>query len=100
MYAHPIEFCMGNVAGVILGPALTNAHPYECMFWMCFSLASTSGSHSGYPAFGAANHDAHHEHLYCNYGVGVFMDKLMGTEFEGSELQAVVRTRVGARKVQ
>ena len=53
MFAHPIEFCLGNVCGVILGPALTNAHPYECAFWMAFSLASTSGAHSGYPAFGA-----------------------------------------------
>jgi len=100
MYAHPVEFCLGNVAGVILGPALTNAHPYECMFWMCFSLASTSGSHSGYPVFGASDHDAHHEHLYCNYGTGVFMDKMLGTEYEGSELQAAVRTRTGARKLQ
>ena len=42
---------------------------------------------------GATDHDLHHEHLYCNYGVGIFMDKLFQTEFEGSELQAKVNQR-------
>ena len=93
MYANPVEFCIGNVLGVILGPALTNCSPVECAFWMCFSLASTSASHSGYRFMGATDHDLHHEHLYCNYGVGIFMDKLFQTEFEGSELQAKVNQR-------
>ena len=30
MYANPIEYCIGNVMGVVLGPAISNAHPYEC----------------------------------------------------------------------
>lgn len=93
MYAHPIEFCFGNVAGVILGPALTNAHPYECAFWMTFSLVSTCGSHSGYSFLGAVDHDLHHEHLLCNYGVGVFMDVLFGTTYEGSTLEQQVLKR-------
>ena len=93
MYANPIEFCVGNVMGVILGPAITNCSPAECAFWMCFSLASTSASHSGYRFMGATDHDLHHEHLFCNYGVGLFMDKLLGTEYEGSELQRKVELR-------
>jgi sterol desaturase/sphingolipid hydroxylase (fatty acid hydroxylase superfamily) len=93
MYAHPLEFIVGNVFGVILGPALTNAHPYECAFWMCFSLVSTCGSHSGYYVFGAVDHDRHHEHLHCNYGVGVLMDRIFSTSYEGSELQRKIITR-------
>ena len=100
MYAHPIEYCIGNVMGVIIGPMLTNCHPYECAFWMAFSLVSTSASHSGYFFLGATDHDAHHEHLYCNYGVGVMMDKIFKTEYEGSELQAKVNQRTGSRKLQ
>ena len=46
-YANPIEFNLGNVMGVVLGPALTNCHPYTAAFWLAFSLASTAGSHSG-----------------------------------------------------
>jgi len=84
VYANPIEFLVGNVGGVVLGPALTNCHPYSAAFWMAYALISTSLSHSGYVAFGAQGHDAHHEHFDYNYGVGVFMDKLLGTTYEGS----------------
>jgi len=84
MFAHPIEFLVGNTLGVVLGPALTNAHPYSSMFWMAFALASTSGAHSGYFVFGAESHDRHHEFFDYNFGVSVFMDKLLGTEFDGS----------------
>lgn len=75
VYANPIEFIVGNVGGVVLGPALTNCHPYSAGFWMAFALTSTSLSHSGYFAFGAQHHDLHHEHFDYNYGVDVFMDK-------------------------
>ena len=61
---------------------------------MAYALASTSFSHSGYAVFGATDHDRHHEHFDCNFGVGVFMDSLFGTQFEGSRLEA----RVAARK--
>jgi methylsterol monooxygenase len=47
MFAHPLEFCIGNVLGVMLGPALTNCHPISAAFWTTFALVSTSGSHSG-----------------------------------------------------
>jgi sterol desaturase/sphingolipid hydroxylase (fatty acid hydroxylase superfamily) len=30
VYAHPLEFALGNLAAVALGPVLTNAHPYTC----------------------------------------------------------------------
>lgn len=94
MYANPLEFAFGNVLGVILGPALTNCHPYECAFWMCFALSSTSGSHSGYKFLGALDHDRHHEHLHCNYGVGVFMDSVFSTKYEGSELERKVNKKL------
>ena len=90
MYANPIEFCVGNVTGVVLGPALTNCHPASAAFWMAYSLISTSCSHSGYRVLGAENHDGHHEHFDYNFGVGVFMDKLFGTEFEGSAREKAI----------
>jgi len=81
-YANPIEFNLGNVLGVVLGPALTNCHPYAGAYWMAFSLASTAGSHSGYYLLGAQDHDRHHEFFSCNYGTGVFMDRLFQTEWK------------------
>ena len=86
MYAHPVEFTIGNVLGVILGPAITNCHPFTACFWYAFSLISTGGSHSGYLFFSAEGHDAHHEFFNYNFGVSVFMDKLCGTCYAGSPL--------------
>jgi len=83
-FAHPIEFCVGNALGVVLGPALTNCHPYSAAFWCAFAMLSTSGSHSGYFLLGAESHDQHHEFFDYNFGVSVFMDELLGTKFEGS----------------
>lgn len=93
VYANPIEFMFGNVAGVVLGPAITNCHPYTACFWMAFSLSSTAGSHSGYSFLGGVSHDQHHEFFDINYGTSVFMDKLLGTEYEGSELQKKVEAK-------
>ena len=63
MFANPIEFCYGNVMGVVLGPVITNCHPLTGAFWMAFSVISTSCSHSRYCCLGAQNHDIHHEHF-------------------------------------
>jgi len=79
VYANPIEFVIGSVGGVVLGPALTRCHPYLAAFWMAYALTATSMTHSGWRIFGADDHDAHHEFFHFNYGVGLFMDKLMGT---------------------
>jgi len=43
-----------------------------------------------YAFLGATEHDAHHEFFDTNYGVSLFMDKLLGTHFEGSDLQKKV----------
>jgi sterol desaturase/sphingolipid hydroxylase (fatty acid hydroxylase superfamily) len=85
MYANPLEFAIGNVMGIILGPCLTNCHPLLSLFWLTFSLVSTSATHSGYLVLGAQNHDWHHEHFNYNYGTNVFMDRLFGTKFIGSK---------------
>jgi hypothetical protein len=48
MFAHPFEYVVGNSLGVVLGPALTNCHPFMGAWWLCFCLVSTGGSHCGY----------------------------------------------------
>ena len=84
-YAHPFEFIVGNLMGVILGPILTNCHPLTSYVWITNALISTGGSHSGYICMGAGFHDAHHQYFDYNYGVGGTIDYLVGTQFEGSE---------------
>jgi len=97
MFANPIEFCYGNVMGVVLGPVITNCHPLTGAFWMAFSLISTSCSHSGYRCLGAQNHDIHHEHFDYNYGVDVFMDMMLGTSFRGSAREAALLAKHTAK---
>ena len=96
MYAHPLEFCIGNVMGIILGPCITNCHPLTMCGWLTMSLVSTSSTHSGYWMLGAEGHDHHHEHFDYNYGTNVLMDRLFGTKFIGSEKHK----RVVARKAR
>lgn len=70
MYAHPIEFIVGNLLGVVLGPILTRCHPLTSFVWIHNALMSTGGSHSGYKMFYADFHDAHHQYFDYNYGIG------------------------------
>ena len=69
MYAHPVEFILGNLLGVVFGPLLTQCHPITSYIWICNALIATGGSHSGYKMFFAEFHDQHHEYFDCNYGV-------------------------------
>ena len=78
VYAHPIEFIFGNVAGVALGPVLFKAHPYTAYFWYAFALNTSCRHHSGYDFFDAQEHDTHHE--VFNYNYGVFLDDIFGTK--------------------
>jgi sterol desaturase/sphingolipid hydroxylase (fatty acid hydroxylase superfamily) len=93
MYANPIEFMIGNVMGIIIGPCITNCHPMTTCFWLVYALVSTSCTHSGYILLGAQGHDWHHEHFHYNYGTNVFMDKLFATKFVGSKRWKLVMER-------
>jgi len=84
-YAHPIEFLFGNLAGVILGLALANPHPWTAYYWVCYAIVTTCGSHSGYECFGCRGHDLHHEKFTVNFGVAKITDILMGTDYESSD---------------
>lgn len=84
MYAHPLEYGIGNLGGVAAGVVLTNCHPCTAFLWTGFGVVSSTLGHSGYSFFGAQNHDFHHQYFTYNYGVGGGMDWLCGTEFIGS----------------
>jgi len=79
MYAHWIEFAFGNMAGVMLGPLITNCHPFLAFFWVCFAMVNTGGGHSGYFCFSGKGHDMHHELFNCNFGTLRFFDRLCKT---------------------
>lgn len=100
LYAHPVEYAIGNLGGVAIGVAVTNCHPYTGYFWFCFSLMATSLAHSGYVFFGAENHDFHHQFFNYNFGVGGNMDTLCGTNFVGSKQWKTWRAQQKSKKVK
>lgn len=81
VYAHPIEFMIGNVFPVYLGTIITNAHPKTCYIWWCLAMLGTCKGHCGYRIFGFADyHDHHHNrHKHRNFGGMYLIDFLMGT---------------------
>ena len=50
MYAHPIEF-MSNLLGILMGPYVTNAHPFVTYFWITMCFFTSGAHHSGYVFF-------------------------------------------------
>lgn len=112
MYAHPVEFIVGNLLGVVLGPMVTKCHPLTSYVWIHNALMSTGGSHSGYKMFYADYHDAHHQYFDYNFGIGNFgsvifldylitldgpLDKLFGTLWEGSEKWKQIEAKKGKK---
>ena len=91
-HAHPIEFVVGNLGPVIVGPLLCNAHASTLLIFLALRIAVSVEEHSGLSlpfspfrvtpwAALSAGHAWHHSHV-----VGVFasqfcyLDALFGTD--------------------
>ena len=91
-HAHPVEFVLGNLAPVIMGPLLCRAHGSTLLLFLALRIAVSVEEHSGLSVpfsplrvspWGAmaAGHAWHHSHV-----VGVFAsqfswwDTLLGTD--------------------
>jgi len=80
VYAHPIEFALGNVLPIYLGPMMVNAHPTTCYIWWSLAMLGTCKGHSGYRILGHADyHEEHHVLYKYNYGGMGVLDRLLGT---------------------
>ncbi len=80
VYAHPLEFLVGNLLPIFLGPILTNAHPFTSYLWVTAAITSTCKGHSGYRILGHVDyHEEHHYFYKYNYGGMYVLDTLFGT---------------------
>jgi len=81
VYAHPLEFAIGNILPIWLGPIVTNAHPATCYrLWFPMAILGTCKGHCGYRILGHVDqHDDHHQFFNCNYGGLYLADYLLGT---------------------
>lgn len=95
VYAHCVEFCIGNFMGVALGPAITGCNSYVGCFWYILTMSGTCLTHSGYGLMSAVHHhDMHHEFFNCNYGVSDLCDYLFGTTAAGYGYEDKKKKRV------
>jgi sterol desaturase/sphingolipid hydroxylase (fatty acid hydroxylase superfamily) len=81
LYAHPVEFVGGNLAGIVGAPLLCGAlfasmSPWLYVLWIYGSFAMSLASHSGIAMLGAASHDTHHRSFNRHYGVLGICDAL------------------------
>lgn len=68
-----------NVLSIYLPLVLLSADSTTTSLWIIISTLNTIFiGHSGYSPI-ASFHDNHHKYFNCNYGVGVFADRLFGT---------------------
>lgn len=88
IYAHPVEFILGNLPVVAAGPILLGVHISIFYVWAFAAVVDTSLNHSGWQLpFLPANqsHDYHHSTFVPedgpqNIGVVGVMDHLLGTD--------------------
>lgn len=94
VYAHPLEHLLSNILSISAGPLLMGSHPLSACAWACFSVFSTTASHSGFALPWARDqHDLHHRAFDKNYGVGFYLlDRVCGSFVaEVAEKEVVAR---------
>lgn len=83
IYAHPIEFLIGNVPVLLIGPLVTGCHMSVWVVWVFMATADTAAAHSGWhlPLLGNhEGHDYHHSSGHIdNLGVIGTLDNLFKT---------------------
>lgn len=82
IFAHPLEFLLGNVPVVMFGPLLCGAHASVWILYTFLSTIDTVHGHSGWhlPFLGSSEaHDFHHWEGNDNYGVLSVLDTYYGT---------------------
>ena len=86
-FAHPVEFVVGNLAGVIIAPLFCTVHRLVFVPWVLVCLNQSILAH-GLPS---TYHSDHHRLYHLHYGINWYMDTMFGTRRETSTL---VGTRI------
>ena len=85
LYMTPPDLYFGNIIPVYLPMIILSAHPYTIYLWMILTTVNTVVlAHSGFKNL-AEFHDIHHKYFTKNYGINIFMDKILGTFYIGKK---------------
>ena len=79
LYMSITDFYIGNILPTYIVPCMLNMHPYTLYIWILITIInSVAFAHSGFDGL-AKFHDRHHLLFNKNYGINIFMDRLLGT---------------------
>lgn len=76
-YAHPLEHLIVNLFPVFFGPWLVGLNCSWSRLWTAIVTVNAVGAHTVH--YGAEHRD-HHLYRTMNFGAGVWLDRLMGTD--------------------
>jgi len=81
LYMTPLDMYFGNIIPSILPAYLLNYHPITVKILIAIAIINTIGAaHSGFKRI-SEFHDYHHSAFSVNFGINIFMDKLLGTYY-------------------
>lgn len=89
-YAHPVEFAVGNVLTLTLGPLIFAPHLATMYLFSVLALTTILVHHSGYAlpwAPWSVPHDWHHYRFKELFGTTGLIDRLLGTDAEYRTLE-------------
>lgn len=78
-YSHPIENLISNLGSVIFPLLLVDPSELLLHTWIVFAITQSTIAHAGvlrWP-FPTSNHDQHHKKFNGDYGINLFMDKML-----------------------
>ena len=78
LYLHWFDLYIGNILPLYLVILLMNSHIYLIMIWNSFIILNAVFTHS---SIIHSKHNNHHLYFKYNYGLEMYMDKLLGTEY-------------------
>ena len=79
LYLHWFDLYFGNIIPIYLPIINTNLQIH--LIWTFMIIANTLISHSDlFYFYHYDNHNDHHKHFNCNYGISCGMDKIFKTE--------------------
>lgn len=82
-FCHPAEHLFANLIPIFIGPILLHSNINTTRIWSVIATVNAVIAHSGSmlkPSV-MGTHDVHHKYFNCNFGTGLWMDRLFGTEY-------------------
>ena len=82
IYNHWFDFIFSAMLPAMFPPIILSSEYYTTLLWMILVTCNVVFvSHGGF-IFNSKNHYLHHKKFNCNYGTGIYMDKLCKTQLE------------------